>query len=120
MVNLYKLLVDLPKHKFPNGETFNCGYGNYTINDLARTVKRVVECEFPGEEIKLTTTPTDDKRSYHIDSSKIKNQLGFQPYYNIKIAVQDLCNAFKQGLVPDSIEDSQYYNVKRLKELRVK
>jgi nucleoside-diphosphate-sugar epimerase len=120
MANLYKLLVELPEHKFPNGDIFNVSHGNWTIKDLARIVKLIVEKEFPGEEIKIKTIDTNDHRSYHIDSSKVKNQLGFFPYYNIKIAVLDICNAFKQDKVKDSMNNSMYFNVKRLKELNVK
>jgi hypothetical protein len=32
--------------------------------------------------------------------------------------VRDLCSAFRDGRIPDSMNDDQYFNVKRLKRLR--
>ena len=43
-------------------------------------VKRVVEEEMPEKgEIKIVTTPTNDMRSYHVNSDKIERVLGFEP-----------------------------------------
>ena len=43
-------------------------------------VKKVVEEELPEKgEIKIVTTPTNDMRSYHVNSDKIKRVLGFAP-----------------------------------------
>ena len=52
------------------GEIFNAGYENQPVKELAEIVKSVV-----GEDVKLITTPTDDNRSYHISSQKIKDEL---------------------------------------------
>jgi dTDP-D-glucose 4,6-dehydratase len=64
------------------------------------------------------TTPTDDIRSYHVNSDKIRRVLGFQPKRNVEDAVRDLCRAFKQGKLPNSLQDTSYFNVRRLKELK--
>ncbi len=43
-------------------------------------VKKVVEEELPEKgEIKIVTTPTNDMRSYHVNSDKVKRVLGFEP-----------------------------------------
>jgi hypothetical protein len=34
--------------------------------------------------------------------------------------VRDLCRAFREGRLPDSLADERYFNVKILKRLRVK
>src|SRR3546814_11315101 len=69
----------LPAAKI-QGETFNAGYQNMSIADIALVVKQVVEEEFPGRPpIDIVTTPTDDIRSYHVNSDKIRNAIGFQP-----------------------------------------
>jgi dTDP-D-glucose 4,6-dehydratase len=64
--------------------------------------------------------PTDDLRSYHISSEKIKRELGFTPEYTIKDAVVELKNAFEKGLLNDPMNNSLYYNVKRMKEIGFK
>jgi nucleoside-diphosphate-sugar epimerase len=79
----------------------------------------VVEQEFPGRPpIQIVTTPTDDNRSYHINSDKIARVLGFTPKHSIEEAVRDLCRAFQAGKIPDSMSNDRYYNVRTLKKLK--
>ena len=79
----------------------------------------MVQEEFPDKgDIPIVTTPTDDIRSYHVNSDKIRRELDFQPKYNVEDAVRDLCKAFKQGKLPNSMQDTFYFNVRRLKELK--
>lgn len=112
-----KLLISAPDEKIAN-QIFNIGAQNMSIMDLAHLVKKVVQEEYPEKkEIAIVTTPSDDLRSYHINSDKIKKVLGFAPKYTVEDAVRDLCNAFKAGKVPASFEDDRYYNVKRLKRM---
>ena len=42
-------------------------------------------------------TKSNDNRSYHINSDKIFNRLGFKAKRNIEEAVRDLCVSFKKG-----------------------
>ena len=45
-----------------------------SISEIARLVKEVVEKEYPKrEQIKILKTSSNDNRSYHINSEKIKN-----------------------------------------------
>ena len=74
--------------------------------------------EFPEKaDIPIQVEPTDDIRSYHINSDKIKNVLGFAPKLSVEDAVVGLCQAFKAGLLPDSFNDDRYYNVRTMKKL---
>jgi nucleoside-diphosphate-sugar epimerase len=102
------------------GETFNVGYQNLTIMEIALIVKKVVEIECPGPEIQIEVTQSNDNRSYHINSDKIKKVLGFTPKYTIEDAVREICNAFKKNLLPNSLQDDRYFNVKRLKKISAK
>lgn len=112
-----KLLMSAPAEKIAN-QIFNVGFQNMSIMEIAQVVKNVVEKEFPEKKgIDIVTTPSDDLRSYHINSDKIKNALGFVPKRTVEDAVRDLCDAFKQGKIPMSFEDDRYFNVKRLKRL---
>ena len=119
MCDLYMLLLTLPDEKIA-GEIFNAGYQNQTIGDIARIVKRVVEEEFPEKgDIPIVTTPTNDNRSYRITSDKITEKLGFKPRRAIEDAVRDLCEAFKNGKIPNSMTDDRYHNVRVLKQVKV-
>jgi nucleoside-diphosphate-sugar epimerase len=118
MCDLYKLLLEVPDEKIA-GQTFNAGFQNLSIMEIAQIVKRVVQQEFPEKgDIAIVTTPTDDIRSYHVNSDKIRRVLGFQPKRSIEDAVRDLCKAFKQNKLPNSMQDTFYFNVRRLKELK--
>jgi nucleoside-diphosphate-sugar epimerase len=113
-----QLFLDAPDQKIAN-QIFNVGYQNLTIRDIALMVKKVVEAEFPEKgEIPIVTTPSDDNRSYHINSDKIRRVLGFTPQHSIEEAVRDLCHAFKDGRLPNSMTNDIYYNVRRMKNLR--
>ena len=118
MVDLYKLLLEAPDEKIA-GQIFNAGVQNMSIMEIAQVVKRVVEELFPEKgDIPIVTTPTDDIRSYHVNSGKISRVLGFQPKRTVEDAVRGLCAAFKAGKLPNSLADTFYFNVKRLKELK--
>lgn len=113
-----KLFLTAPAEKIQK-ETFNVGYQNLSIMDIALLVQRIVAEEFPQKgKVDIVTTPSDDLRSYHINSDKIKRVLGYAPQRTIEDAVRDLCRAFSAGLIPNSMEDDRYFNVKRLKRLK--
>lgn len=118
--DLVKLLLSVESKKIAN-EIFNCGYQNKTIADIASLAKKVVEEEYPDlAPISIVTTPSDDNRSYHINSDKIANVLSFKPRHTIEEAIRDLCRAFKAGKLEGSMTDDWYYNVKTLKKLNAK
>lgn len=118
MVDCYKLLLEAPHEKI-HGETFNVGGPNHTIMELAEIVQAEVFIA-TGNEKPIVVTPTDDLRSYWINSDKIKEVLGFAPKRTVADAIQDLIHAFDSGWLPDPMTDSRYSNVKRLIELGVK
>jgi nucleoside-diphosphate-sugar epimerase len=95
-----------------DGKIFNAGYENHTIMEIAEMVRDVV-----GQSVAIEATPTDDLRSYHISSAKIANELGFRPRHSIAEAVRDLKAAFDAGLVPDSMTDPRWYNIKLMQQI---
>jgi nucleoside-diphosphate-sugar epimerase len=113
MVEAYVVLLNAPIGKIA-GEIFNAGYENQSVRELAETVKSVI-----GEDVKLNTTSTNDNRSYHISSQKIKNELGFETTHTIRNAVEDLCAAFDKGLLPNSLDSEIYFNIKRMQSLKL-
>ena len=118
MCDLYELLLQVPDAKIA-GQTFNAGYMNMSIMEIAQIAKRVVQELFPEKgDIPVVTTPTDDIRSYQVNSDKIKRVLGFEAKRSVEDAIRDLCKAFKSGKLPNSMQDTFYFNVRRLKELK--
>jgi nucleoside-diphosphate-sugar epimerase len=111
MVEAYMVILRAPKEKIA-GQIFNAGYENQSVKDIAEIVKNTV-----GSDVKLITTPTDDNRSYHISSNKIKTELGFVAKHTIKDAVEGLCEAFDKKLLPNSLEDQMYFNIKRMQNI---
>ena len=114
MVEIYVVLLNAPKEKIA-GEIFNGGYENYSVLQLAEAVRDVI-----GEDVVLKTTPTDDNRSYHVSSKKIADVLGFAASHTIKDAVSDIKNAFEKGLLPNSLDDEMYFNIKRMQSINLK
>lgn len=114
MVEAYLTLLKAPREKIA-GEIFNAGYENQTVLELAETVQKVV-----GEDVKLVATPTNDNRSYHISSKKIAEKLGFVARHSIADASKDLKEAFETGLLPNSLSDEKYFNIKRMQSAELK
>ena len=114
MIRAYEFLINAPKSKV-SGEIFNAGYENKTVLDLANTVKKII-----GKDVKLDFTKTDDNRSYHISSKKIKKVLDFETTKTIEDAVSDLRKAFEKNLLPNSLADEKYFNIKRMNNLKLK
>ncbi|PPR41465.1 MAG: dTDP-glucose 4,6-dehydratase [Alphaproteobacteria bacterium MarineAlpha5_Bin12] len=118
--NLVELLLVAPKDKIQN-QIFNVGFQNMSIFEIATLVKKVVEEMYPEKgAIDIIRTESDDNRSYHINSDKIKKILNFSPQNTIEDAVKELCEAFQKNLIPDSFDKDIYFNVKRLKKLNAK
>ena len=114
MVQAYVTLLEAPIEKI-DGQIFNAGYENQSVTELAETVRSVI-----GEGVRLTVTPTDDNRSYHISSEKICRELGFVARHSIREAAEDLVKAFESGLLPDSLTNERYFNIKRMQNTQLK
>ena len=115
-----EILLDAEKNKIEN-QIFNIGYQNMSIDEIAKLVKDVVEKEYQNKgQINIVKSSSEDNRSYHINSEKIKKVLGFEPKKSIEMAIKDLCNAFKQGKIINSFENDLYFNVSRLKNIKAK
>ena len=114
MAKAYRLLIRAPKDIIA-GQIFNAGYENQSVLNLAKTVKKVI-----GNDVKLKISETDDNRSYHTSSEKIMKILGFKTNYNITDAVVDLKKAFQSNLLPDSLYNEKYFNIKRMQSIELK
>ncbi len=114
ITDLYVDLLDLPEELIA-GKTYNASYQNHTITELGEMVRTVVTREMPHlSPITVETTSTDDIRSYHVSSEKIRRELGYVPRRTVEDAVADMCAAFRQGRIPHPLDDIRYFNVKAI------
>lgn len=119
MVDLYLMLLEVPDGKIA-GQTFNAAYQNYSVAETAEKVRAVVIQEMPEKQnLPIVTTPSDDIRSYHISSRKIREVLGFTPRFTIDDGARDLVHAFRAGKLPDSLSDIRYFNIKMMKSIHL-
>ena len=114
MTDLYVQALAWPAAKV-DGAIYNAGYENCRVLEIADTVRAVV-----GADVRIVTTPTDDNRSYHISSEKIKRTLGFEPRHTIADAARDLVRAVGEGKVPDAMSAERYYNIKLMQRVKLR
>jgi len=114
MVDAYLVLLDADPDAI-SGETFNAGYENQSVEDIAEEVRSVI-----GSDVRLTRKESNDNRSYHISSQKIERVLGFRAARTIADAVRDLKRAFDEGKLPDSLTDERYFNIRRMQSVSLK
>jgi nucleoside-diphosphate-sugar epimerase len=114
MVNAYHCLIEAPT-ELVAGEVFNAGYENHSVDQLGQFVVDVI-----GKDVEVVRTPTDDNRSYHVSSEKMKRVLSFEPKHTIKEAIEDLNEAFKQGILSDPLSNELYFNIKRMQSIKLR
>jgi nucleoside-diphosphate-sugar epimerase len=114
MTDLYLQLLETPDEVI-DGKIWNAGYHNLKVSTIAEMVKAEV-----GPKVDIVVTPTDDHRSYHVSSEKIRRELGFSAQRSVKDAIVDLRAAFSAGKVPNSMTDDRYYNIKRMQSLKLR
>jgi len=114
MADVYLRSLAAPDEQIA-GRVWNAGYENFTVSEIAEMVRNVV-----GKSTEIVTTPTDDNRSYHISSEKIRRELGFTPAHSIEEAARDLADEFRAGHIPNSMTDIRYYNIKTMQALHLK
>ena len=114
MIRVYELILEAPKIKISN-QIFNAGYENFSVLELAQKTKNVI-----GDDVVLIETPTNDNRSYHVSSKKMLDVLEFSAKYTIEDAVKDMKAAFDNNLLPNSLEDEKYFNIKMMNLINLK
>lgn len=115
MVRAYHTFLEAPGAKI-DGEAFNVGFQNRSVEDIAKLVRETLG----DPTIELEYTPSDDNRSYHVNSEKVKRVLGFETRYTIEDAIKDIADAYRRGLIKDPFTNPIYSNIKRMQQLQVK
>ena len=117
MVEAYRLLLEAPKEKIAF-EVFNAGYENRSVLSTAQLIQNQL-FKVGVKNIEIVVQPTNDNRSYYIDSVKIQQRLGFMPKYSLEDAIDSLINAYKDKKIIDPLNNALYYNIKRMKEINL-
>lgn len=114
MVRIYECLLEADDD-LVCGQVFNTGHQNMTVGEIARLIVEVL-----GDKgMVLENVKTDDIRSYHVNSEKIKHVLGFEYKYSVGEAILSLKTAFGQGLIIDGLNNPLYYNVKLMQKINL-
>jgi len=114
MVDSYLAVISAKDDKI-NGEIFNVGFKNQTVRELANDVKSII-----GDDVTIDQTSSDDNRSYHVSSEKIRDILGFETKHTVKDAVLDLKNAFEKKLLTNTFNDEFFFNIKRMNNINLR
>ncbi len=113
LCRLYALLVKKESLGALCGRPINVGNENHTVAELAERVKTVVD-RYLGTDVPIRIAPSDDIRSYRLDSALIRRELGFEFAYSIRDAVLELCERWQSGWFNDSpnvLTDPRYHNL---------
>ena len=113
MANAYISILDAPVEKI-NKEIFNVGGKNFSVKEIANKVKNII-----GNDVILITTPSDDNRSYHISSDKIKELIHFSPKFEIEDSIMSLKNAFENNKLNDPLNNKLYFNIKTMQSIQM-
>ena len=117
IVEAYCLLLEAPREKIAY-EVFNAGYENRSVLSTAQLIQKQLSKK-GMKNIELVIEPTNDHRSYYIDSSKIQRILCFKPQYSLENAVDSLIHAYQDKKIIRPLENPLYYNIKRMKEINL-
>jgi nucleoside-diphosphate-sugar epimerase len=104
----------LTQEKNTKSLIFNIGGENLSLNQIALKVREQIDLNLSIEH-----RETDDLRSYRVDSSRISNELGFKTIYSVEQAIKDLQIAFIEKKYNNSLNNSTYFNIQRMKELNL-
>ena len=97
------------KKKF-NNDIYNMGFENYSILKIAKKIQSMTGA-------KLIINKSIDIRSYRQDSSRLI-KTGFKPFFTVDNAIDELIEYFKKN--KKSKFGTQYFNLKKMRELDVK
>jgi len=103
------------RNELVENQVFNVGFENHKVRELGKLVDDIFL-----NQLKVETLSTNDNRSYHISSDKIKKILNFEPKFTSSDAVKDLKHAFQNKLLENSLNNPLYFNIEQLKKIHLK
>jgi nucleoside-diphosphate-sugar epimerase len=112
MVRAYIHILDQEKNS--KSHVFNVGGENLSLNQIASKVREQIK-----PDLRIEHKDTNDLRSYRVDSSRIFSELGFKPVYTVDQAIDDLRIAFSKNRFKNSLENPNFFNIQRMKQLNL-
>jgi len=119
IVGVYKLLIE-SSDDLVNGKAFNAGFQNNTVEDMAKLVAATLKKNNITDGIKIEKLDVFDKRSYHLNSEKIKKELKFIPKFTIEDGILSIAGAFRDNLIEDGLTNAIYHNTKMVQLVGLK
>ena len=110
MVRAYIIVLESEDYLIRN-QVFNVGWDNLKVSEIAEIAKKLAP-----HPVDLAYVETDDIRSYHVSSDKIKHHLGFTPRYTVSDAIEGLYRTFDELGLTDTLDNDKYFNVKRMQK----
>lgn len=107
----YETLLNYEKSL--DGEVYNFGGKNLKVLELAEKVQEISEV-FSNEAISMEILPTDDIRSYKINSDKAFNKFNLSSLTPLEVGLIEL---MKQLKTIDNWKASRFSNLNHLKEI---
>ena len=118
MCNFYEYLIEADPD-LVGGNTYNISDENISIENIAIKIQDIFKNKY-NEEVVIKKTPSeDDKRSYYLNSDKVKKELKFKLKYSVENAIDEIYQILKTDQFKDSLENDIYYNIRTLKKLRI-
>ena len=113
-VNFYAFLLDAPAERIA-GRCFNLTHGNHTALALAQLVRD--RALLFGRNVEIVVDLTKhDPRSYRMDASRMRQELGVRLRYTLADAIDANFRWFQDGNIKDP-NDDLYYNNRRMAPL---
>lgn len=97
-------------------KAFNVGSNddNYQVKEIAELIYKTI----PDTQIEILGKNVKDKRSYKVDFSKIKNELGFECDWNVAKGIQELYDSFKStNFTENDLKNPKYITLDWMKKL---
>lgn len=104
IARLYLFLIDNPQIT----GIFNAGFENLSILDIAKLVSKKLE-------VPIEVTPSNDPRSYRVNSEKIKSY-GFVPEKSVEDAIDEIIVAYQKGELKDK---PNFHNLNWMKDRKL-
>ncbi|PIX59084.1 MAG: UDP-glucose 4-epimerase [Verrucomicrobia bacterium CG_4_10_14_3_um_filter_43_23] len=114
MVNAYISLLEAPG-KLVHREAFNAGYHNFSLEQIAQLVRDTLG----DRKIEIITEKSNDLRSYHINSDKIRERIGFEAKNGLEVAIKGLKEAYEKNLIESGLENPKYHNIKLMQQVKL-
>ncbi len=110
------ILAAEAKHNMVCNQAFNVGSNseNYRVKEIAEQIHK----QMPGTQIAILGKNAEDKRSYKVDFSKIRNMLGFEAEWPLEKGIREIYDSFKKiNLTEDEFNNPRYITLKWMKKL---